>query len=155
MSVNIGKVHKTIPFIQSHREQLGRLFYQILWERQPRLAKAISDTEKGKVSLGFTLLLDNLLYYWHDLQASEEILQRLARTSLGEIFDEGFISAATTVLLEAMRELFGDEWDDGLEAAWDEALGIQRIMFVKALSQPQHPIAAEPTGMPKPVPASE
>ena len=153
MSVNIGKVQRSIPFLQSHRDDLRRLFYNKLWERYPRLARSISDTDRNKITLGFSLLLDNLLHHWHDFQASEEIMRQLAHTSLGHLFNEGFIAVATHLLLETMRELFGDDWNDDLEASWDEALGVQRVMFLKATRRFQ--TSAEEAGILTPAPSSD
>mgnify|MGYP006278230043 CR=1 FL=1 len=134
MSLNIELIEESSKKIRADRERLHEIFSQVLVERHPCLERTLTETDRMALSMLFDSALGALLEHFDNPDHLESIMADISQGRIKDLFQPEYMEVFGTTLLESLERFFGDDWNAGLEAAWDEAIGIVRVIMMQAMA---------------------
>jgi hemoglobin-like flavoprotein len=134
MSLNIELIEESSARIRADRQRLHVLFSEVLARRHPCLERTLTETDRQALSSLFDNALKALLERFDDPDQLEEAVTEIGRGRIKDLFQPEYMEVFGTTLLEALGEFFGDDWTPRLEAAWDEAIGMARVIMMQAMT---------------------
>ncbi len=134
MSLNIELIEQSSKRIRADRERLHEIFSQVLARRHPYLERTLTDTDRLALSSLFDSALAALLEHFDNPHRLEHLMMDISRGRIRDLFQPEYMEVFGTTLREALEEFFGDAWTPRLEGAWDEAIGIVRVIMMQAMA---------------------
>lgn len=133
MSLDIELIEASSKKIRADRPRLHELFTKTLAQRHPCLDRTLTEVDRQALSSLFDNVLTALLEQFDNPDHLEQLIVNISRGRIRDLFQPEYMEVFGTALLEALEEFFGDEWSAKLEAAWDEAIGMTRVIMMQAM----------------------
>ncbi|MFO7178069.1 MAG: globin domain-containing protein [Pseudomonadota bacterium] len=133
MSLNVELLRNSFAMVVEREPQLTRRFYDILFTRYPQVRPLFGRNQRQEQERMLTEMLVKIMDHLEDEPWLAQQLGALGARHrdygvTAEMYD--FVGAS---LLEALREVAGNDWTPACEAAWSEAYGaIARLMQASA-----------------------
>lgn len=130
MALNVPLLRKSFELVTERQSQLGRRFYQILFERYPQV-RPMFGANVSKQEEMLTAALVAVVDHLEDASWLKATLSQLGAKHRGYgVTDEmyGWVGAS---LLATIAEVAGADWSPELDAAWTEAYSAISSMMIE------------------------
>jgi hemoglobin-like flavoprotein len=136
MTTDLRRLRRCFSQATDNHPPLSERFYEIFFERHPRVKKLFSRVapaeQQAKLNQMLTVLIDHLAVVEEldDDRFLAETLRSLGAQHVGYGVTPEMLPWFGDCLRDALKETSGEEWSDACSKAWDQAFAeIGRLML--------------------------
>ncbi|MCP1191480.1 NO-inducible flavohemoprotein [Priestia flexa] len=126
-------VQSTVPVLKEHSKQIGKRFYELLFEKAPDLYNMFNQTNQKRgiqqEALGYAVYAAG--EHITNLEAIKPVIERISQKhrALGVKAEQYPVVGET--LLQAVKDILGDAASDDIIEAWGKAYGYIANAFIE------------------------
>ena len=132
-SKTIEIVQSTVPVLKEHSKQIGKRFYELLFEKAPDLYNMFNQTNQKRgiqqEALGYAVYAAG--EHITNLEAIKPVIERISQKhrAIGVKAEQYPVVGET--LLQAVKDVLGDVASDDIIEAWGKAYGYIANAFIE------------------------
>ncbi|MCF8888886.1 NO-inducible flavohemoprotein [Priestia megaterium] len=132
-SKTIEIVQSTVPVLKEHSKQIGKRFYELLFEKAPDLYNMFNQTNQKRgiqqEALGYAVYAAG--EHITNLEAIKPVIERISQKhrAIGVKAEQYPVVGET--LLQAVKDVLGDTASDEIIEAWGKAYGYIANAFIE------------------------
>ncbi|MEH7140069.1 NO-inducible flavohemoprotein [Priestia megaterium] len=132
-SKTIEIVQSTVPVLKEHSKQIGKRFYELLFEKAPDLYNMFNQTNQKRgiqqEALGYAVYAAG--EHITNLEAIKPVIERISQKhrAIGVKAEQYPVVGET--LLQAVKDVLGDTASDEIIEAWGQAYGYIANAFIE------------------------
>ena len=135
MSLNTTLVQRSFTMFEERPNELVKTFLDILLSKHPTLRRLFDHANVDNFQESFFHTLRLAVDHLDDLEKLESHFLQVGIRHAQRGVKQKYFSPVCESMLEAMEIVAGDRWDDEMEKAWDELLGVLAVIIKNGIRQ--------------------
>ncbi|RAS78809.1 NO-inducible flavohemoprotein [Priestia endophytica] len=141
-------VQSTVPVLKEHSKEIGKRFYELLFEKAPDLYNMFNQTNQKRgiqqEALGYAVYAAG--EHITNLEAIKPVIERISQKHRAIGVKEEQYPIVGETLLQAVKDVLGDAASDEIIEAWGKAYGYIADAFINLEKNLEEETKSQPGG---------